>query len=47
MAWYFPEPWKTITLAAFAAIFATSALLIVRDLRQEEKEKTQWLDLWK
>ena len=47
MAWYFPEPWRTVTLAAFAAIFVASALLIARDLRKERKERTQWLDLWK
>ena len=47
MIWSLPNPWKTIALAAFAAIFAASALLIVRDLRKERKERTQWLNLWK
>ena len=47
MIWSLPNPWKIIVLAAFAASFIAAALLIARDLRQERKEKTQWLDLWK
>lgn len=47
MIWSLPNPWKIIVLAAFAATCIASALLIVRDLRKERKERTQWLDLWK
>lgn len=47
MIWSLPNPWKIIVLAAFAAIFIASALLIARDLRQERKENVEWLNLWK
>lgn len=47
MIWSLPNPWKIIVLAAFAAIFIASALLIARDLRQERKENVEWLNLWR